>query len=909
MIGSGSLIYSPASHELPPPADEIGGKAHHLARLAAVTREAGPGVSVPTWIVVQACAFNRIVVDGQTPPATTAEAAQRQAEIRATALPVELREEVLAALAGAGLREARLAIRSSAVDEDGAAASFAGQFDSVLGVKMGPDDTALWDALRRVWASAFNAHAAAYRQRHGDQAAAGPRMAVILQEMVDAAVSGVAFSADPVCGDRDTAVVSAVYGLGEGLVSGELDADTYRVRFVDSRPAGVQREIVRKNRAVRMAPEGGTRLEPVPAPLSDQPALTDEEAQQIAASARRLAQTFGGPQDVEWALAEPKEGMRRLFLLQTRAITTLPDAEGAGGEARLWDNSNIVESYSGVTTPLTFSFARGVYEEVYRQFCRLMGVSEPLVEQHRHVFANMLGLVRGRIYYNLLNWYRALALLPGFSYNRAFMERMMGVSQKLENPPEPPRTAGRWTDLFRLVRMVLRMSRECGRLKTEVPRFHARVEAALSPWAREDLIAWPADDLAALYRRLESELLRHWRAPLVNDFFAMIFFGVLCRLIEKWLPDAPPALANDLLCGEGGIISTEPARRVMALARQVAGSPGLTDLFAAEPDDRKLWAKVETEPEHAGFYRDIGTYLDRFGDRCMNELKLETVTLGEDPTFLLQMIRAYAAQGTVDPEAARAREVTVRREAEGAVRARLGTLRRPIFMSVLRQARRRVRDRENLRFERTRVFGLVRRIFLALGERLAPDRLAAPRDVFYLTKQEIFAYLDGTAVTTDLKTLVSLRRAEFAAYETAPAPPDRFETSGPPAETRAACPAPPAAETPPASLKGMGCCPGVVRAPVRVVRDPHEARDLTGHILVAERTDPGWTLLFPAARGLLVQRGSLLSHSAIVAREIGLPCIVGVPRLLETLREGEWVEMDGTTGIVRRLDGAIPGEG
>ena len=107
----------------------------------------------------------------------------------------------------------------------------------------------------------------------------------------------------------------------------------------------------------------------------------------------------------------------------------------------------------------------------------------------------------------------------------------------------------------------------------------------------------------------------------------------------------------------------------------------------------------------------------------------------------------------------------------------------------------------------------------------------------------------------------------------------------------------------------MGCCPGIVRARVRVVRDPREARDLAGHILVAERTDPGWTLLFPTARGLLVQRGSLLSHSAIVAREMGLPCIVGLPRLLETLREGEWVEMDGTTGIVRRLDDRTPGEG
>src|SRR5207249_5412530 len=131
--------------------------------------------------------------------------------------------------------------------------------------------------------------------------------------------------------------------------------------------------------------------------------------------------------------------------------------------------------------PLTFSFARAVYEDVYRQFCDLMGVSRGLIVEYQPVFANMLGLVRGRVYYNLLNWYRALALLPGFSFNRAFMERMMGVREKLADPPQPPRAATKAQDLWRLVRMVGRMCREGFRLRSEVPAFHARVEAALRP--------------------------------------------------------------------------------------------------------------------------------------------------------------------------------------------------------------------------------------------------------------------------------------------------------------------------------------------------------------------------------------------------------------------------------------------
>src|SRR5262249_8191086 len=155
------------------------------------------------------------------------------------------------------------------------------QFDSVLGVEVGPDGAGLWEAVRQVWASVFSAHASAYHGRHGEGGLPVPRMAVILQEMVDAAVSGVAFSADPVTGDRDTAVVSAVYGLGEGLVGGALDADTYRVAFREKQAASVRREIVRKEQAVCVAAGGGTRLEAVPENLQDAPALTDAEAEQI----------------------------------------------------------------------------------------------------------------------------------------------------------------------------------------------------------------------------------------------------------------------------------------------------------------------------------------------------------------------------------------------------------------------------------------------------------------------------------------------------------------------------------------------------------------------------------------------------------------------------------------------------
>ncbi|HEU4451724.1 MAG TPA: PEP/pyruvate-binding domain-containing protein, partial [Longimicrobium sp.] len=454
--GAGSRVLRVRPGAAPPPASLVGGKAHNLARLAAA------GADVPPWIVVTADAFRELVMDRFELPRSAGEIAAWQERLRAELRPPPaLTREIGEALRGAGLNEGLLAVRSSALAEDGAAASFAGQFDTVLGVRA----EGVMDAVVSVWASACNEHALAY-------AGGATPMAVIVQRMVDARVAGVAFGVDPVIGDPDVAVVSAVWGLGEGLVSGDLDADTYRVRVAGGATAVEVTPAVKTHR-VRLLPDGGSVREALPPELDPAaPTLTNEEAAEIARRAREVGVALGAPQDVEWAISDDRE--RRLYLLQARPITTLPLAPP--GERRVWDNSNIVESYAGVTSPLTFSFARTVYEDVYRQFCAVVGVPQPLIDSHRHVFANMLGLVRGRVYYNLLNWYRTLALLPGYAVNRSFMERMMGVREKLSDPPSLEATSGRGADAMRMGRMVARLVRESRGLRRAVPAFHARID-------------------------------------------------------------------------------------------------------------------------------------------------------------------------------------------------------------------------------------------------------------------------------------------------------------------------------------------------------------------------------------------------------------------------------------------------
>jgi pyruvate,water dikinase len=725
--------------------------------------------------------------------------------------------------------------------------------------------------------------------------------AVLIQRMVNPRAAGVAFSADPISGRRALCVVSAAPGLGSAVVSGEADADTWSI---DRQGAIVNRQIAAKTR-MHVADPGsgdGVRSVDVPANEAHVPSLTDPQVLEVAALARAAQRHFERPQDIEWALAD------KVYLLQSRAITSLNSLPDPDGRLAIWDNSNIVESYSGVTTPLTFSFAREIYQHVYQQFCRMMGVPEPGIEAHDETFRNMLGLVRGRLYYNLLNWYRMLSLLPGYSTNRRFMEQMMGVKEPLPDreADEIARAArrGRALDTVHLVRTMAGLVGNHFTIDRRVDAFYRRLDAALTPPA-PPLHERRPDELIAHYRDLRGRLLLKWDAPLVNDFFAMIFYGLLRHLVTRWCGDPGGTLQNDLIGGEGGIVSAEPAVRMQRLARLAASEPVLLESLASGSAIDAA-AAIETTPGFLGEYR---AYLEKFGDRTVNELKLESATLHDDPLPLIRAIgalgRQVAAGAGIDPGAAGASSADRLRadSRQRVARALAGhPLRRWTFNWVLRHARRRVRDRENLRLERTRLFGRVRRIFLELGRRLhAMGLLDDARDVLYLEVDEVLAFVDGRSTATNLRGLAALRRQEFRAYEEGPAPDDRFETRGPVYHAhdfrRARSLGPEGGE----ERSGLGCCPGIVRGQVRIVTDPRTADLQQRAILVAEHTDPGWIMVFPSALGVLVERGSLLSHAAIVARELGIPAVVSVPGLTRWLADGDWVEFDGSTGVIRRI--------
>ncbi len=843
-----------------------GGKARALASM-----ERG-GLPVPPWFVVSASAFEESLSgDHRIALETARDDSASQPLLRDLSVHPAIRTEIDAAVRELCPGGERVAVRSSARDEDGAQQSFAGQLESFLNVPA--EEVA--NRVADVWRSAFSRRLFAYRQKHGLR---GPvrAPAVLIQQMVAPRAAGVAFSADPVSGRRAVSVVSAVHGLGSALVGGETEADTW---LTDRAGTIIERRVVQKDRM---------------------PCLSDEEVLTVVRLAKAAERRAGRPQDIEWAYAD------RLVLLQSRPITSLHTSADPDAPATIWDNSNIVESYSGVTTPLTFSFARDAYEHVYQQFCRMMGVPERVITAREETFANMLGLVRGRLYYNLLNWYRMLALLPGYRVNRGFMEQMMGVKEPL--PPDlaarvaGSTTRGRVRDAISLMRTLGGLLINLLTVDRQVKAFSARIDDALKP-PSPPLEDRRPDELVAHYRELRRKLLRRWDAPIVNDFFAMIFYGLLRQLVTRWLGDADAALQNDLIGSQGGIVSAEPAVRLRRLAVHAADDPVLVERLKGGAVEEILMA-LDSRPELREEYR---AYLERFGERTVNELKLESATLHDDPLPLFRAVGVLASQlaraGNAGLPSSPADDLRVKARARVTRLLRNRPVRRIVFNWVLSQARCRVRDRENLRLERTRLFGRVRRIFLALGRRLhALDILDDPRDVLYLEVNEVLAFVDGTSTCTNLRSLAALRKAEFLGFQAMDAPDDRFETRGAVYQGHDFRQPRTMAAHGGEERRGVGCSPGVVRGRVRVVTDPNAADMSERAILVAEHTDPGWIMLFPSALAILVERGSLLSHAAIVARELGIPAVVSVPGLTRWLQDGETVEMDGTTGIIRRIN-------
>ncbi|MCC5885463.1 MAG: hypothetical protein JJT88_03405 [Gammaproteobacteria bacterium] len=848
-----------------------GGKGANLARLRAA------GLPVPPGFVVSAAAHARFlsaVTDpGGLPVAVGADqleafCVERRSRLLSTALPADLAREIADAWrvlsAGRG-EDFRCAVRSSATAEDGADASFAGQHDTYYFV----DGSTLADHIRACWASLWTVQALQYRTTHGvaDETVA---MAVVVQELIAADVSGVAFTANPVT-TTDDLVVEATWGLGAALLDGRVSPDRYRVARSDF--AVLERHLGSKQLAV--AADG--TLQPVSDEERERETLLPQALAEVCAMALRCEEAFGGPQDVEWALAG-----ERLWVLQSRPVTTLASPPAPVTPALPTGifvlAKPLVENFSGPISPLLADLLE-------------CAVGPRLKVIYGRIYADISG------YRPLMPWVMTDAEIARYLYS---MFAILPERRRLSIP-----------GLLRLTAAVLLAVLLLGPLlarSRNMPDDFMDGFAEHSRRLADDPDIDPLTLLTtlAMQPRLTSPLGLQPIAVNITAIRGAFWMGCVRLMLQRWTPDLPPELAVHLSHGRQGVRTAEMGQAIEGLAALARTTAAVAAILHGATTAEATLARLRAEPEAASFLAGLEGFLVVHGHRALRELDPCVARWREDPLPVLMMIRNQMAMST-DAGSRLERGFEARQAAATQVRAGLlaAAPRRAAWRwRLIDFAAARVgyffKLRENSRFAHIHIFDALRRRLRVIGSDLLQRGLLRKwDDIFLLRLPELDAIAAGEMAAPAIQDRLADRRREQRQWARMTAPmtigveidlePDRYAAD---AGTL---------------LRGLSASPGQCRGRARVIIDPTvDATLLPGEILVAPFTDPAWTPLFLTAGAAVVEVGSFLSHAGTVAREYGMPCVVDVERCTERIGTGDLIEVDGSAGTVRLLSGEAP---
>lgn len=855
-----------------------GGKGWNLGRLYRY------GFPVPGGGVLSAAAYDRFLDAGNLrelcaqaaelgPRAvTSSEAGDRLQAIHnailAAPLPADIADDIQAFLQRSALDRCPVAVRSSATLEDGTAASFAGIHQSFLNVR---GMQAVYEAIKGCYASLWTPQAIAYR-RHRHLADEAVSCAVVICAMVtqpgadQPASAGVVFTCDPKSGRRDLFTISAAPGLGEAVVSGSTNPEEI----------AVQKENGQYSLYDRQRGDGAEAV------------LTDDQALALARLADRVHWALAddqGPQDVEWA----HDG-HRFWLLQARPVTRLPVVTFPGAEdfPIIWSNTNLKDAVPGVQSPLSWSFMKPLIAVVLHSSLPLAGYRVP-------AGLEVLRRFHGRAYFDLtaMMWsnYDALGILP------AELVQSLGGHQPVI--PVPPGGPFRGPAGARRLKARLRFMLSARREAKCLPQHMAELKPRVRTLAGRISPGMPASELLDVFkevRDLAQGFGPHFQAANMN---AGLWPTMMQQMLERHAPDRAQAIVSALLAGSGRISSAEQGYRLFDLAGAAAQDQQAMAYLTRSPLDQQGWKRL---PVTSGFRRSVEAFLDEFGHRGVYEAELANPRWREDPTYLLEQVRQLAVTGKLTPP--RDTAVAVRTAALAEVTRLPGWL-RPLIKWLARQGQNAAALREGAKSAIASIYEPVRLAALEVGRRLVQAGVIDDvQDVFHLTAVELEMYLRGEWDGAGARTLAADRKARDQAWW-AVEPPDSFvldhegNPPGLPAVAEGSAPKVQARTRAGNVLSGIGVAAGRATGVARVIRHPGEAHLLRdGDVLVAPSTDPGWTPLFLRASAVVMEVGGYLSHGAIVAREYGLPAVVNLPGLLNAVKDGQMVEVDGDAGTV-----------
>ena len=696
------------------------------------------------------------------------------------------------------------AVRSSSSLEDGDLTSFAGQFDTYLNVEEKDLNTKIIECFK----SLYNINVLEYMKTNNLDLS-NLKMNVIVQEMINPDISGVLFTSNPQ-GIINESVISVSYGLGENVVADKGEITTYYYNLTD-----------------KLYYYDGIKN-----------ILSKEQIEELINISEELKKELGSYLDIEFSILN-----NTIYLLQTRKITTIDDTN-----LLILDNSNIVESYPGISLPLTCSFVNNVYSGVFKNLCFRVLKNKKEVEQINDVFNNMVGNVNGRVYYKISNWYTLLKQLPLSNKIIPIWEEMLGIKNYKNNNDTLKMSFTKKLRVYKnSIIEILKTPKNMEKLNQEFitinDKFYDRYNSNLTP-----------QELKNIYDEIKIKLLSVWDVTLLNDLYAFLFTG----LVKKRIKD--DNLANKYISGISNIESLKPIKEMINIA------------YNYEFNSNEYKTKKEE-------------YIKVYGDRHLEELKLESETFRTNPNLFDKKIIEYQSDKT------KLEEMYNNINKSNDIKIKEGIITKYLIKKCMLG----IKNREISRLNRSRIYGIVREIYLSFGKYYYESKcINEISDIFYLKEEEIFNNIDELK---DLTNLVSERKDKYKSFYSLPAYTRLIFTNN---------------EFDKLSknityheelinqdkLYGTPCSSGIVEGEVLVVDNINDIGDVKDKILITKMTDPGWVFLLATAKGVISEKGSLLSHTAIISRELKIPAIVGVPNLLKTIKSKDIIKMDATTGEI-----------
>jgi phosphohistidine swiveling domain-containing protein len=736
-------------------------------------------------------------------------------------------------------------VRSSAIGEDDTGHSFAGQLSSFL------CENKLEDVLNHVqkcWDS--------YNENHVSQYAAQANktlggMGVVIQELINPEYAGVIFTRSHI--QDHCMLVEYVKGHGEQLVSGEVNP--FRFHF------HLKHKII----------EGETHI-------------SFDQAIKLAI---QLEDFYRKPIDIEWAYSA-----NTFYIVQARPITT-----SIRHSAVFWSNTNVNENYPEALSPMLYSIARQAYYHYFKNLAHLFQVPQHLLASLEKDLQNIIGVFGGKMYYNMSSIHAVLSSSPFSALLIASFDNFVGYAEG----NKAPKKAANWKDKLRFLRTFLKLNRK---LPIHVEQFENRAD----DFFLKANSAKTQEELEEAFLEFIEIRLHSWYHASLADFFAMAFHGFLGKLCSKYFPEEAHGIQNQLIQAIPNLVSSEPVISMHEIAVRIKESPEL--FFSFKHHAAELcWKEIQL-PQYSSIFEDVTAYLENYGFRCSGELMLTTVNYCENPISFIALLKQLILLETSHPQEKIHLKYLESLQCRKKFRKKITSKNalNPfkllkeyfLFNYVVRKTCEAIASRERVRLKQAKIYFGLKKILTQSGIEFEKQKqLKNADDILFMTYPELIEMYAASAIApSSISTILANRMAAWKKESELLFPDDFYTERG-----KYSTPEIVAAEIKQmnhsADLTGLCACGGLIDGKIKVLASIHEAHKLeAGDILVTRQTDPGWVTVFPLISGLIVERGGMLSHGAVVSREFGIPAIVGVPEATKKLKDNDFITLNAFQGTI-----------